>query len=163
METWLIAVIAVGGTVSLAILILCICKCCCRDKNSKTFRWIERLGIPQAKEGTPTDEELSKEMKVHVTYDGKSHVTNGTLNRTNRSYDDDDDDVIIEAPQAQRKISEFEEPEPFKRLDHLGIPRAQIGASPTNGRRAPSSPLPSPIPEDDDLVSSSDEEVSVRQ
>ena len=60
--------------------------------------------------------------------------------------------------QPSRKISEFEEPEPFKRLNQLGIPRAQIGASPLGSRRAPSSPLPSPIEESD---SSSDDEISV--
>lgn len=32
-------------------------------------------------------------MKLRVTFNGQTTITNGTLTRTNRSYDDDDDVV----------------------------------------------------------------------
>ena len=44
-----------------------------------------------------------------------------------------------------------ENSEPFRRLDHLGIPRARRDNSPiemvNGGMRPPSSPLPSPEPD----------------
>ena len=64
-------------------------QCCCRKNNGKVFRWIDRLGIPSAKEGQPSDEELSKGMTLRVTIGNNG---NGTLSRPNRGYDEDDED-----------------------------------------------------------------------
>jgi len=56
----------------------------------------------------------------------------------------------------------LEDPEPFKRLNQLGIPRAQLSTSPAGGRKVPNSPLPSPSLEEEE-ESSSDEDISIRQ
>ncbi|XP_057309200.1 uncharacterized protein LOC130647377 [Hydractinia symbiolongicarpus] len=147
LEVWEIVVIVLSCVLVVVLFsAFCIWRCCFQQNRKRTFEWIERLGIPFAREGKSSGDanfNSQKQYRVRVQIPVEVGQDNPNL--------EDERTFQIFTPTSQVNYNLEKQNgdvndsnEPFKRLDQLGIPRARRENTLDSKGRPPSSPLPNP-------------------
>ncbi|XP_065651859.1 uncharacterized protein LOC124818520 [Hydra vulgaris] len=136
LNVWTIIAIALGATL-LAFVITILLYKIIKRRNKVLFTWIDKLGIPFAKPGQPENENTKTEQlrpRIQVP------LNPARVSKENNGFEESQNDI------SELSNEKSEEVNPFKRLDPLGIPRARRADDNVQGKKPPTSPLPSPLP-----------------